>query len=85
MSGPHPIGNVWRQWYEYGDTGSDPVQNVEGAALPAGTTGIGEMEFPVPGPVKLVDHALSRTVRKGLLAEIEVEGEENTDVYNPDP
>ncbi|MXV64236.1 nitrite reductase, copper-containing [Natronorubrum sp. JWXQ-INN-674] len=85
MSGPHPIGNVWARWYDYGDIESEPVRNVEGAALPAGTTGVGEMELPVPGPVKLVDHALSRTVRKGLLAEVEVEGEEDTDIYNPDP
>ena len=85
LSGPHPIGNVWTEWYDYGDVDSDPASHVEGAALPAGTTGVGVMETPVPGPVKLVDHALSRVVRKGLLAEVEVEGEEDTDIYNPDP
>lgn len=85
MSGPHPIGNVWSRWYDYGDLDSEPISHVEGAALPAGTAAVGEMETPVPGPIKLVDHALSRVVRKGLLAEVEVEGEENPDVYNPNP
>lgn len=85
MSGPHPIGNVWSRWYDYGDLDSEPAGHVEGAALPAGTTGVGEMETPVPQPIHLVDHALSRVVRKGLMAEIEVEGAEDPDVYDSDP
>ena len=85
VSGPHPIGNVWSRWYNYGDVRSPPNEYVEGAALPAGVTGIGEMELPVPGPIHLVDHALSRVVHKGLLATIDVEGEEDPDIFNPDP
>lgn len=85
MSSPHPIGNVWTRWYEYGDVVSEPARFVEGAALPPGTTGIGEMDTPTSGSISLVDHALSRTVRKGLVAQLQVEGEENTDTFNPDP
>lgn len=85
VSNPHPIGNVWSRWYDYGDLVSDAHENVEGGALPAGTTAVGEMELPVPGPINLVDHALSRVVHKGLLAQIAVDGEPNDDVYNPDP
>ena len=85
VSGPHPIGNVWARWYNYGDVISPPQQYVEGASLPAGVTGIGEMELPVPGPIHLVDHALSRVVHKGLLATIDVEGEENPEIFDPDP
>jgi len=43
------------------------------------------MEFPVPGPVKLVDHALSRVVHRGALGVVNVQGEENPDVYDEDP
>lgn len=85
VSGPHPIGNVWARWYNYGDLLSEPSQYVEGASLPAGVTAVGEMELPVPGPISLVDHALSRVVHKGLLAQIMVEGEENPDVFDADP
>lgn len=84
-SGPHPIGNVWSRWYDNGDLLSDPAQYVEGAALPAGVTGVGEMEMVVPGPIHLVDHALSRVVQKGLLATIDVEGDPDPDVFDPDP
>jgi len=38
------------------------------------------MEFPVPGPVKLVDHALSRVVHRGALGVVNVQGRENPDV-----
>lgn len=32
------------------------------------------MELPVPESIKLVDHALSRVARKGLMAELAVAG-----------
>ena len=38
-----------------------------------------------PGGVKLVDHALSRVARKGALAVIDVSGEENHEVFDPEP
>ncbi|EMA37842.1 copper-containing nitrite reductase [Halobiforma nitratireducens] len=85
VSGPHPIGNVWTNWYRDGDVISDPARHVEGSALPAGVTAIGEMEMKVPGPISLVDHALSRLVHKGLHAQIAVEGEEDPDIFDPDP
>ena len=85
VSGPHPIGNVWSRFYRDGDVLSEPAQYIEGTALAAGVTAIGEMELPVPGPVHLVDHALSRVVHKGLLATIQVDGPENPDLFDPDP
>ncbi len=85
VSSPHPIGNVFTRWYDHGDVLSEPMQSVEGATLAAGMSAFGEMELPVPGPIHLVDHALSRVVRKGLLATIDVEGEANEEIYNPDP
>ncbi|WP_276256102.1 copper-containing nitrite reductase [Halomontanus rarus] len=81
----HPIGNVWSRYYRDGDLLSDPARNVETAPVAPGTTTVGEMEFRVPGPVKIVDHALSRVVRRGALAVIDVQGEENEEIYDENP
>ncbi|KDS91024.1 hypothetical protein FK85_07075 [Halorubrum saccharovorum] len=40
-----------------------------------------EADLAVPGPVKIVDHALSRGGRRGALAV--VDGEPNPGVYDP--
>ncbi|RQG95876.1 copper-containing nitrite reductase [Natrarchaeobius chitinivorans] len=80
----HPIGNVWSRFYRDGDLLSDPGRNVETAPIAPGTVVAGEMELPVPGPIKIVDHALSRVARKGMLAVIDVEGEPNPDIYDDD-
>ncbi len=85
LSSWHPIGNVWSNLYRSGDLLSEPANNVETTPVPPGTTTAGEMEFPVPGPVKIVDHALSRVVHRGALGIIDVDGPENPDIYNPDP
>lgn len=78
----HPIGNVWARYYRDGDLLSEPGRNVETSAVAPGSVVAGEMELPVPGPVKIVDHALSRVVRKGMLGVIEVEGEPNPELYD---
>ncbi|RKD97129.1 copper-containing nitrite reductase [Halopiger aswanensis] len=81
----HPIGNVWRNYYRDGDLLSEPDRNIETAPVAPGTTTVGEMEFPVPGPVKIVDHALTRAGRRGAMAVIDVEGEENPEIYDETP
>ena len=43
------------------------------------------IDTPVPGPIKLVDHALSRVVHRGMLGVVEVEGEPEPEIFNPDP
>ena len=78
----HPIGNVWTNMYRDGDLVSDPARYVETTPVAPGTVACAEIDTPVPGPVKLVDHALSRVVHRGLLAVIDVEGEPNPDVYD---
>lgn len=80
-SSVHPIGNVWSRLYRDGDLVSEPAQSVETTPVAPGTATVGEMELPVPGPIKIVDHALSRAVRRGTIAVIEVEGEENPEIY----
>lgn len=81
----HPIGNVWSDYYRDGDLLSDPGKYVETAPVAPGAVSAGEIDTPVPGPIKLVDHALSRVVRRGRLAVIDVDGEADTDIYDSDP
>jgi nitrite reductase (NO-forming) len=81
----HAIGNNWTKLYRDGDLVSQPARYVETTPVAPGTVTAAEIDTPVPGPIKLVDHALSRVARRGRMAVLNVEGEPNTDVYNPDP
>lgn len=85
LSSWHAIGNVWTNLYRDGDLVSDPAKYVETTPVAPGTVTAAEIDTPVPGPIKIVDHALSRVARKGAMAVIDVEGEEDSDIYNPDP
>ena len=85
ISSWHAIGNNWARYYRDGDLISNPARNIETSPVAPGTVSVAEMETPVPGPIKLVDHALSRVARKGRMAVIQVEGEPNTDIYDPNP
>ncbi|MGQ3411185.1 copper-containing nitrite reductase [Natrinema sp. LN54] len=85
LSSLHPIGNVWSRYYRDGDLLTDPEKNIETAPVAPGTTTAAEMEFPVPGPVKIVDHALTRAGRRGALGVVNVDGEPTRDLYDEDP
>lgn len=81
----HAIGNTWSKLYRNGDLVSPPARYVETTSVPPGSVSAAEIETPVPGPIKLVDHALSRVVHKGMLGVIQVEGTEDTEIYNANP
>jgi nitrite reductase (NO-forming) len=81
----HPIGNVWSKSWAEGAIESEPEINVQTKPVAPGSCFIGEMEFPVPETVKLVDHALSRVVHKGMMAEIKAEGEPDREIFDPNP
>ncbi|WP_148680550.1 copper-containing nitrite reductase [Halovivax ruber] len=81
----HAIGNVWETLYRDGDMVSDPARYVETTPVVPGSVGAAEIDTPVPGPIKIVDHALSRVVRKGMLGVIQVEGEPEPEIFNPEP
>jgi nitrite reductase (NO-forming) len=85
ISSWHGIGNVWETFYRDGDVVSDPDRYVETAPVTPGSVAIAEIDTPVPGPIKLVDHALTRVVRKGALGVVQVEGDAEPDIFNPDP
>lgn len=82
LSSFHPIGNVFSELYPQGSLSTEPQTHIQTTPVPPGSTTIGTMEFPVPGTVKLVDHALSRVARRGCLATIGVEGEENPELFD---
>jgi nitrite reductase (NO-forming) len=80
----HPIGNVWTEAYRDGSLGR-PEEHIQTMKVPPGSCMVGEMDLPVPERIKLVDHALSRVARKGLLAEIDVTGEKKPETFDPSP
>ncbi len=79
----HAIGNVWKKAWREGAIASEPEKYVQTCAVAPGSCGIFEMDFPVPEKSFLVDHALTRYNRKGMLGVIEVEGEEQPNIFNP--
>ncbi|QLH80871.1 copper-containing nitrite reductase [Halosimplex pelagicum] len=81
----HPIGSVWDEVYPQGGLGGRPQRNIQTTPVQPGSTAIATMHYPVPGPIKLVDHALSRVARKGAMAVVGVEGEENPEIFDPNP
>ena len=80
----HPIGNVWTKAWRDGALASSPQEYVQTLSVPPGSCGVFEMEFPVPGSVKMVDHALTRVVSKGMLGIIEIAGEPVPEIFEPD-
>ena len=70
----HPIGNIWKNCWPQGALANPPLAYVQTQPVAPGSCFVGEMELPVPGSINLVDHALSRVARRGLLAEIAVDG-----------
>ena len=81
----HPIGNVWTRAWPAGAVASAPQRYVQTLPVPPGSCAVLEMELPVPETIKLVDHALSRVVHKGMLGLIEVEGKPAPEIFNPLP
>lgn len=85
LSSFHPIGNVWRTLYPRGSFESPPQKHIETTPVPPGSATVAEMDFPVPGGVKLVDHALSRVANKGCMAIIAADGSPEPNRFNPEP
>jgi nitrite reductase (NO-forming) len=77
----HPIGNVWSKAWIAGALANTPLRYVQTLPVPPGSTGVFEMEFPVPEPIKLVDHALTRVARKGMLGIIDVQGAKQASIF----
>lgn len=77
----HPIGNVWHRAWPQGALADRPRHFVQTEVVCPGSCFVGEMDLPVPEIINLVDHALSRVVHKGLLAQIAVSGAADPAVF----
>jgi nitrite reductase (NO-forming) len=81
----HPIGNVWTRAWREGGLLNTPERYLQTVQVAPGSTAVTELTFPVPGPVKLVDHALTRVARKGMLGIIDVAGDPQPAIFDPNP
>jgi len=81
----HPIGSVWETLYPEGSLTTEPQTHIQTRQVPPGSTTIATMRSPVPGDFKLVDHSLSRVVRKGCMAVVRAEGPADPEIFDPDP
>lgn len=79
----HPIGNVWHKAWPEGALANNPMHYVQTQPVPPGSTAVFELELPIKQKIKVVDHALSRVVRKGLMAVIDVQGKDNPAIFKP--
>lgn len=81
----HPIGNIWTKVWREGGLANRPEKFLQTVQVAPGSTGVFELEFPVPEIIKLVDHALTRVTTKGMLGEIQVSGNPQLAFFNPHP
>ncbi|ANK79828.1 MAG: nitrite reductase, copper-containing [Rhizobiales bacterium NRL2] len=77
----HVIGEIMDRVYDYGSLNTAPITDVQTVSVAPGGATVADVTFDVPGRYLLVDHALSR-LERGLVAEIEVEGPKNPEIYD---
>lgn len=85
LSSLHPIGNIWSRVWLMGQLVTPPMRFLQSVPVPPGNAIIADMELPVPQTIKIVDHAMTRALNKGVMAEIEVSGKENPEIFNARP
>ncbi|HUG13977.1 MAG TPA: copper-containing nitrite reductase [Thermomicrobiales bacterium] len=78
VSSFHVIGEIFDRVMQEGAT--EWSTNVQTTLVPAGGATIVDFTCEVPGTLMIVDHSLGR-LHKGAVGMIEVEGEENPDVF----
>jgi nitrite reductase (NO-forming) len=76
----HVIGEIFDELHQEGAT--EAVHNVQTTEVPAGGAVWVEFTVQVPGTYTLVDHALTRALDKGAIAQIVVTGDANEDVFD---
>lgn len=83
ISSFHVIGEIFDRVYREGDLISAPARGVQTTLVPAGGATAVELTIDVPGTYLLVDHAIARTLHKGLVGAIVAEGGANAEVFAP--
>ena len=81
LSSLHPIGNIWSRAWIMGAFAMPPMRFLQSVPVPPGNAIVADMELPVPQTIKIVDHAMTRALNKGVMAEIEVAGPPNLDIF----
>lgn len=79
----HPIGNIWTRVWGNGSFRTAADAYMQTVTVGPGSTLVGDLALPVPGSVRLVDHAITRVVRKGMLAVIDVAGPAQPQIFKP--
>jgi nitrite reductase (NO-forming) len=54
---------------------------LQSVPVPPGNAIVAGMELPVPQTIRIVDHSMTRAMSKGAMAEMEVTGEPNPEVF----
>jgi nitrite reductase (NO-forming) len=83
ISSFHPIGSHWDVVYPEAALLNEPLRGSQTTLVPAGGGTVVELVGQVPSTVILVDHALARTFDKGALGMINIQGEENPEIFEP--
>lgn len=76
----HVIGEIFDRVHLEG--GSLINENVATTLIPAGGAAIVEFKCETPGSLTLVDHSIFRAFNKGALAQIQVSGKENKQIFS---
>ena len=79
----HPIGNVWTKVWTNGSFRTAADAYMQTVTVAPGSTLVGDLALPVPGAVKLVDHAITRVVRKGMMGVLDVAGPAQPSIFKP--
>ena len=61
-----------------------PMRFLQSVPVPPGNAIVADMELPVPQTIKIVDHAMARGVSQGAVAEIQVSGKPNLEIFKPE-
>jgi len=83
ISSFHPIGSHWDVVYPEAALLNEPLRGSQTTLVPAGGGTVVELIGQVPSTIILVDHALARTFDKGALGMINIQGEENPEIFEP--
>lgn len=83
VSSFHVIGEIFDVVHKEG--AKEPLSNVQTTLVPPGGAAWVEFGLEYPGTYLLVDHALSRTLHKGSLGALVVEGTADPTIYSPAP
>ena len=79
ISSFHVIGEIFDVVHKEG--ASETTSNVQTTLIPAGGAAWVEFTVDVPGDYVLVDHSLNRTLGKGALGILHVEGPEDPEIF----